>query len=428
MSYTQNFTPAIPLSVKNFIAWLSTALFFAYQMTLRVLPSALMLPIMKKFNMDAQQFGILASFYYFGYALSQIPIGIALDKFSPRLVITACLFTCSLGVLCLAISDIKAVAYLGRFLVGSASVAAILGAVKTIDHLYPSKASIMLGFTVLIGVMGAYYGGQPVYELLEYMSMDYALYNIAAVGGILALIILFSYNTEGTQENNASTADASNSGGSFSVVNSIILILKDKRIWLSGLFGGMMVGPLEGYADVWGANYLQQIHGLTPAKANSAIVLIFLGLGVGSPIIGTIIEKYRGYATIAAIYAWTMMIALLLLFNMNGLSYITICILHFITGLFCAYQVILFRVAGEFAPNNLVALGTSVINMLIMAFGIFYHIAIGSILKNWFEPVDASNALSYSPGAYHTAFSIIIIGLILGFIGFLGLKNSIERK
>jgi predicted MFS family arabinose efflux permease len=431
MTYTQNIatantnnnTPAI----WNFIAWLSTALFYAYQMTLRVLPSVLMLPIMQKFDMDAQQFGILASFYYFGYALSQIPVGIALDRFPPKLVITICLSLCSLGVLCLAITEIKAIAYLGRFLVGSGSVAGILGAVKTIDQLYPDKTSIMLGFTVLIGVTGAYYGGQPVHELLQYMSMEYTLYYIAAAGIALALVIIISYSTPGPDNSRGNESSSPDEKHELSTLNALVHILKDKRIWLSGLFGGLMVGPLEGFADVWGANYLRQIHGLDPARANSAIVLIFLGLGIGSPIIGSIIEKYKNYATLTALYGWGMIVTLLLLFSVNNLSYTAICALHFITGMLCAYQVILFGIAGKFAPNRLVALSTSVINMFIMIFGIFYHIIIGTVLGKWFEPVEAGNALSYSAGAYHSAFAVIIIGLLLGVFGFVWLRKSLSE-
>jgi len=59
-----------------FFMWLFPLLFFAYQFVLRLWPGLMMHQIMEQLSIDASHFGILAAFYYYGYAGMQIPTAI----------------------------------------------------------------------------------------------------------------------------------------------------------------------------------------------------------------------------------------------------------------------------------------------------------------------------------------------------------------
>ena len=61
------------------LAWGCGALFYAYQFALRVSPSVMASELMQTLSLDAAGFGLLASFYYYGYALFQVPAGSLLD-------------------------------------------------------------------------------------------------------------------------------------------------------------------------------------------------------------------------------------------------------------------------------------------------------------------------------------------------------------
>ena len=87
---------------RKFYPWLMWFLplsFFAYQFILRLWPGLMMHQIMEQFSIDATAFGLLAAFYYYGYAGMQIPVAILLDRFSPRFVVFAFATLCGLATL-----------------------------------------------------------------------------------------------------------------------------------------------------------------------------------------------------------------------------------------------------------------------------------------------------------------------------------------
>jgi len=81
-------------ALHSWIMWFFSALFFAYQFIMRLFPGLCVSEIMHKFQIDATEFGLLSSMYYYGYAGMQIPMAILLDRFGPRLIVSLCCFIC----------------------------------------------------------------------------------------------------------------------------------------------------------------------------------------------------------------------------------------------------------------------------------------------------------------------------------------------
>src|SRR3990172_8928302 len=77
------------------VMWFLATSFFAYQFIMRVFTGLCVPEIMSKFHIDATEFGLLSSLYYYGYADMQIPVAYLLDRFGPRLVISLSCLLCS---------------------------------------------------------------------------------------------------------------------------------------------------------------------------------------------------------------------------------------------------------------------------------------------------------------------------------------------
>ncbi|MDF2965403.1 MAG: Arabinose efflux permease [Rickettsiaceae bacterium] len=387
-------------------------------MALRVLPGIMMDDIMTKFNMNIGQFGLLAGFYYLGYAGAQIPVGLLLDKFPPRFVLAACISLCSVGLLCFSSFDVPLFAYIGRLLIGIGSVAGILGSVKVINEYFASKYSFMLGFTVLIGVSGAYYGSAPIAYMLKTHEAGVVINYLAALGLIVALVIMVLYTSQKNSINDTKRLD---------VKNSLRLCLNNKQLWLIGICAGLMVGPLEGFADIWGIRYYTQAHGLSSGEAGLAVSLIFLGMGVGGPIMGYIASKGISEINLVITSGLLLILCYIVLFFTPYSNNYLLYIISLLIGLFSAYQVVVFSIVSKTSENHLVGLMSSLLNMLIMSFGFVFHFAIGNIFEKLFEPIARGDTEVYSVTAYNSAFSIIVIGLIIGSFGFIRLKKTLRN-
>lgn len=396
------------------LAWLLGALFYGYQYILRNLPNVIMTDMISKFDsIDASSFGQFAGIYYITYAGLHIPVGMWLDKKGPKIVIPFCILFTVLGTMPILLSDSWLLACFGRALVGFGSAAAILGFFKIIHLGFPeNRFSMMLGIgatmALLIPVPLSY-----VFEALGYQDLiTYILY----IGVILAAV---SFVVMPKVE--ASTKSTLN------ITKDLRSIWERKMILIIGIFGGLMIGPLEGFVDVWGASFFRAIYGFTQVESAFLPSIILIGMSVGTVIIPIIADKTKQYYNILICSAFLMAVLFMLMFFFT-MSEVVIKILLFSIGIFCAYQVIVIYKAITYANENLVGLASAIVNMVMMAFGYFFHTVIGKILHFTWDGNIQDGIIVYGSKSYLYALSVIPIGLVCGGIGFVFVKYSQRKK
>ena len=84
-------------------------------------------------------------------------------------------------------------------------------------------------------------------------------------------------------------------------------LLSSPIIWLLSFGNLLMVGSLEGFADVWGVPYLTKAYGLEKGEAAGLVSFIFVGMLFGGPLLAYFAKKAGHYAIIAACgLAWRL--------------------------------------------------------------------------------------------------------------------------
>ena len=390
------------MSKSRFVAWTIWAvasIFYAYQYILRVMPSIMLDDLMRRFHMDAAIFGQFSGVYYIGYVGMMLPLGVILDKYGPKKVMTACILLTVLGSLPVIFTTHWIYPIIGRFLIGVGSAAAILGAFKIIRMSFAEKHfTRMLSLSVSIGLLGAIYGGGPVSYLCQSVGYKDVVIIFAVLGLILATATYFIV-PEMKEEHNSS------------VISDIKEVIGNARVMLTCIFAGLMVGPLEGFADVWGAVFLKQVYGFDANIAASLPSMMFMGMCFGSPILSLFAEKTNYIGTIIGagiIMAVSFFVMLIGIVNLTMMGIMLVLI-----GVACAYQIIAIYKASTYVPDNVVGLTTAFTNMAIMFFGYIFHTAIGSTV-HYSGGVGSNDALIYGIG-------IIPIALTIGVVGFIGL-------
>lgn len=397
------------------LMWSLASFFYAYQYILRVLPNIMMADILDKFHINAALFGQYSGLYYIGYAGMHIPIGILLDKYGPKWVLPICMLFTVVGLLPLLYAEHWIYPSLGRILIGMGSSAAILGVFKIIRMSFPEeKFTFILGCSVTIGLLGAIYGGAPVNYLIHAFGTDTVLQIIIWLGVALAIATFYALPKH--------SANAS----SLSWWASIKEVMTNPTIIMVCLFAGCMVGPLEGFADVWGKEYLKSVYQLDENVAASLPSLIFLGMCFGSPLLSWIVTKTNAYFGFIILSAVIMGLAFVLL--LTGLMPVSILtVLFFLVGIFCAYQILAIFKASTYSGERLVGLTTACANMIIMAFGYVFHSLIGQVMSSQWDGRMIDDIPIYNGEAYTFALMVIPVGLMMGGLGFAWLA-SFTRK
>lgn len=396
--------------------WGLASFFYAYQYILRVLPNIMMSEILEKFSIDAVIFGQYSGFYYIGYAGMHIPVGILLDKYGPKRILPLCMILTVIGLLPLLYADHWIYPSLGRILIGMGSSAAILGVFKIIRLSFPEdKFPVILGFSVTIGLLGAIYGGQPINFLIHSFGSTYVLQMIIFIGVALALATFWIVPPQPAETNSRSW------------MASIKEVLTNRTILLICLLAGCMVGPLEGFSDVWGKEYLKSVYQLEDKLAAFLPSLLFVGMCFGSPILSWIAGKTKTYYGSIILCAFIMGSAFIFILAFQlPISILTILLTTI--GVFCAYQILAIYLASTYVPEQLVGLTTACANMIIMIFGYVFHSLIGLILKLGWNGETKDAIPVYDAHAYTQALMVIPVGLIIAGLGFIWVANHTKRR
>lgn len=397
--------------------WLLASFFYAYQYILRVLPNIMMNDILEKFHIDAAIFGQYSGLYYIGYAGMHIPVGILLDRYGPKRILPICMVLTVAGLLPLLFAQHWVYPALGRLIIGMGSSAAILGVFKIIRMSFKEERfTLLLGFSVTIGLIGAIYGGQPVNKLIQLFGWELVLQAIILIGLVMAIatyLIVPKQPISSTEE---------------SWWVSVKTVLTNPKILLVCFFAGFMVGPLEGFADVWGKEYLKSVYHLSDSIAASLPSLIFLGMCFGSPVLSWITAKTNAYFGFIILSGLVMGGAFIWLLT-GDVPAQWLSVLFVVVGVFCAYQILAIYLASTFVGENLVGLTTACANMIIMTFGYVFHSAIGKIMSSKWDGRFLSEGVPYyDASAYTQGLMVIPAGLLLASVGYFLLALRAKRQ
>lgn len=377
--------------------WVIASVFYGYQYILRVMPNIMMDDIMMQFDIGAAAFGQFSGVYYLGYSLMHLPVGIMLDRYGPKRVIPACILLMVAGLMPLLFAEHWLYPIAGRFLIGLGSSAAILGVFKIIRMTFSEQRfARMLSLSVTIGLIGAIYGGGPVSYMREAFGYQTVVQLFAVSGIALALATYWIVPQMKSSPQNT-------------VFSDIKEVLSNTRVIWSCLFAGLMVGPLEGFADVWGRAFLKQVYGFDGSVAASLPSMIFIGMCFGAPVLSLIAEKVGSYLTtiIGAGIAMAVCFSLLLA---TQLSSAALSLSFVLVGVCCAYQILAIYKASTYVREQVAGLTTAIANMIIMIFGYAFHAVMGGVINALGGPT-VSKALVYGIG-------VIPVALCLGTAGF----------
>lgn len=400
---------ATNLALLNSITWLLASFFYAFQMVLRILPIIMIDFLSRKVGLTASSVGMLAGIYYIGYCLAHIPVGICLDKFKPKNIIICSIILCIIGIYLTSFAETMMDIFISRFIIGIGSASAFLGAGRVAFKFYPKKFGLMLGLTITIGLAGALWGAKPISNMLTSLSPHHALQAMALFGMILIGAIFAFYVTKEDSVSSKSSA-----------MQKFKSSITDKRLWILGFFGGLMLGPLEGFAGIWGIKYLQHIKTMNIAESEYCIYILRIGAAFGFPFIGFLTTKLDLRKMIIYLGITNVILVSILLSNLR-LTNETIYCLCFAIGFLTTHEIAIFTMLTRIIDKERISISIAIVNMIIMSFGFTYQAGIGYIFEQFFTSAGIDLFL-YSTLAYQTSFSIIVVGILIGIIGFWRMK------
>lgn len=425
MLYTPTKELILAKSRVTMTAWLVCALgavFYAYEYLLRISPSAMEAALRNHFMLTATGFGLMSSVYYYAYVLMQLPVGILMDRFGPRRLLTTACFICVIGTLLFCQTTNYHIAIIGRFLVGAGSAFAFVGVLKLATIWLPeNRLALVAGLTSALGTVGAMLGDNMIALVVKHVGWQQTDTHTAIFGVVLTLILWFGIHDHRRDLKSGGTINSFKRN-----MLDLTIILRDKQIWINGLFGCLVYLPTTVFAELWGIPYLSHAHAMTDTQAGLANSLLFMGFMIGAPCMGYVSDRLKCRKKPMVVGAVGAAIMMTVILYYPHLSHTNIYAFIFILGLFYSAQTIVFAVGRELAPNEAAGTAIAATNMFVMLGAMFLQPLIGHLLdwSVWLQQssqkaltnIPVHHVIQYGPEDYRMAMTIVPIGITLAAI------------
>lgn len=405
-----------------FIAWMICglgALYYMYEYFLRIAPSLMEHSLRDHFNLSATGFGLLSASYYYAYVPMQVPVGVMMDRFGPRRLLTIACLICVVGTFIFTSTDRFAIAFMGRFLVGFGSAFAFVGVLKLATIWLPeNKLGMVSGMAAALGTIGAMIGDNFLGKLVVNSGWQPTL-NWTAVAGIGLAAVLWL----GIRDHKASEEQSGSISSFRQSLVDLFIIARNKQIWINGFYGCLVYLPTTVFAELWGIPYLKHAHGLTQEAADFANSMLFLGFTLGAPMMGYISDKLARRKLPMLFGAAGAAVVMMLVLYLPDLDATRINSLMFLLGLLYSAQCIVFAVGRELSPEEAAGTAMAMTNMIVMLGAMFLQPLVGRLLDFSLSTHVSDSALKvlsmdnvqklYTADDYQFALSIIPIGILL---------------
>ena len=393
------------------------AFFYCYEFVLRIIPGALQSELSAAFgHISASVFGQLSAFYYFAYSPMQLPVGMLMDRYGPRCLLSFACLCCTVGSLMFSYSSSFWVAGSGRFLVGFGSSFAFVGVLSLAIQWLPLRFfSLVAGLITTLGMLGLVYGEVKITELASTMGLSYVLLMMVVIGVVLTLIIFLLVRDSGDTNRTSESL--------MEFFQNVMKVLISPQVWLIGFVGACLYTSLSVFGELWGKTYLVQAHHLTKTEAARAISCLFLGWAVGAPVAGYLSDLTGRRVLPLVIGAIASFTCISIILYCPHLSHNALYILLFLYGVFSGAELIVFIMAKENSGAKLSGTVFAATNMIITLGGVIFQPLVGKLLDTFGDSHMINGEYIYSVVDYQVALSILPISLLLIIIAAFFLKD-----
>ncbi|MDR3492659.1 MAG: MFS transporter [Gammaproteobacteria bacterium] len=393
------------------------ACFLFYKYILQIYPSVITDQLMAEFHLTGAGLGNLAATFYYALTVTQLFVGVMLDKYSARWITAIAIFLCALGVFLFSMSETVLTACLSRGLMGIGVAFATVSYMKLGSVWFtPRRYPLIGGLLATAAMAGAVFGQAPLSWLIGMWSWRTCLFVTGIIG--FALALLFAFVVRDVPD------ELSHEIKKTPITHKDILqVVKSKQNWLLTLYAGLAFSPVAVFGGLWGNPFIQQAYHLNKIQSASMVSLVFLGLGIGSPLLGILsgyLDVRRNlmfYCTLLSCAAITIVV------YCHPLPSWLLAVLLFGFGFGLGAFVLVFTVGKELNKLSLTATVIAMINMSDPILDAITEPAIGKLLDVFWDGKIVNGVHYFSISSYHAALSVLPIYLICAALLLLRIKD-----
>ena len=271
--------PAIPLFLAFASAYFLSAL-------IRAITATLAPTLVDEFTLTASDLGLLSGGYFFGFSMTQLPLGAWLDRFGPKRVLLAFLMVAVTGCLCFAAADSFWTLCAARVACGVGLSACLMAPLTAYRRWYrPDNQQRASSWMLMTGSLGFVASTLPVQWLMPVLGWR-------GIFGVLAALLLVAIAAVAwvVPRWSAPVASAAPDDAPGERQGAYAAVFRHPYFRSLTPFGFFAYGGMVAMQTLWAARWLTAVAGYTPEEAasgmfwlNVGMMAAFLAWGAASP-------------------------------------------------------------------------------------------------------------------------------------------------
>ena len=394
---------------------LATSLFFLSQFY-RTSSAVIASELIHDLSLDTEGLGLMSASFFYAFAVTQVPIILLLDKVGPRRLMTFLTLLGILGAVIFSLADSLSLGLIGRILLGVGMACNLMGTFKLLTEWFePLIFATLTGLVFATGTFGNIIATTPLVMLVEQFGWRHSYQIIAAINLVLVLTLYIVVRDKPSHKlDNASGTEPSISFKQAFL--NLARLLKDRDYWIISLASFVRYGTFAGFQALWAGPYLREVMGYSAVKAGNLILLMTVGMIIGSPFWGAVSDRI--FKTRKWIIVFCLLIvgavALVLMSIPSNASVIVIALFFFAYGFFSAAGLLMYPHIKDLMPQEMAGATLTGINLFNMLGPAVFLQGLGIMMQSLYPEA------SRGPAAFDASFlvcslSLLVAGGIYGF-------------
>ncbi|MBU1156003.1 MAG: MFS transporter [Proteobacteria bacterium] len=313
-------------------------------------------------NLTASQLGDLSAAFFYGFALCQIPLGMALDRLGARWVMPGVGLVGVIGAMLFAGSSSPGMAVAARAMIGVGMSCNLMGAFCLFAAWFPpGRFATIAGLYMSLGVVGQLIATTPLVFMSQALGWRGAFWVVSAVAlvQVVAQAVILRERPPGVE---APAMLRENP------LKGLGQVLKLPAYWIISLGQLFRYGCTMTLLGLWGGPYLIYALDLNQVQAGNALLCAALGTIMGLPVFGRLSDSLLGTRKWVVLPALFLLMAqfLTLGFLPHGMPVWVVYGLLFFIGLASSPGQLMFAHIRELVPAHLSARAMTATNLFLM--------------------------------------------------------------
>jgi len=208
--------------------------------------------------------------WFLSFALVQIPIGMALDRFGPRRTAAPLLAVGAIGALIFAMAQGPGTIKFAMCLIGIGCAPVLMAALYTFGRRYSAAVfASMAGLVIGLGNIGNLGASLPLSLAVDAFGWRGTMLGLSLITGLVALAMWLLIEDLPPAEKPA-------------VAGSILDVLRNPAIWAVLILLFANYAPAAAIRGLWAGPYFSQLHGAGNWTVGVITLLMGIGMVIGS--------------------------------------------------------------------------------------------------------------------------------------------------